>query len=209
MGKTATALTCGPDSDKGICEKGQQQKTCNSACQWNAWGSCLGAVYPKSEICGDGIDQDCDGKDKEQPDQYEPNDSCNTCTWISGIDPEVTYYATFDSKGGQAGGSDTDDYFCFKSEYNFNIWPTAEHLKVELNNQPVGIDGDLFLYKGLSDCQANSPVASAVTIGGANEAIDWQETGDDDTATYYVRVQNWSDQGNCYQTYTLKIQGLK
>jgi hypothetical protein len=198
--------SCGPTSTKGICKKGTQQRTCNSSCQWNSWGDCLGAVWPSTDICGDGIDQDCNGADKDAPDQYEPNDSCAACSWISGDDPEVTLYPTLDSP---QGGVEKDDYFCFSGNDGFNLPFTSEHIIVELKNQPLGVDGDLFLYKGASDCGAGKALKSSITIGGANEKIDWEETSSDDTAVYYVRVQNWSDKGNCTQPYTLYIKGLK
>jgi len=167
-------------------------------------------VYPQSEVCGDGIDQNCDGKDLTQPDSYEPNNKCSSCYWISGDDPDVILYPTFDSKGYDAGGgSDLEDYFCFWSVDNFNLPFTSEHLIVELTNQPVGTDGDIFLYKGQQDCEGDKPIASSVTIGGGNEKIDWTETGGDDNGEYFVRVQNWSSSPNCGKPYKLHIQGLK
>jgi hypothetical protein len=47
---------CGPEADAGICEFGSQ--LCNDA---GAWGQCDGAVYPATEVCGNGLDDDCDG----------------------------------------------------------------------------------------------------------------------------------------------------
>ncbi len=43
----------------GICKAGIS--TCNQ--DGSAWSECEGMVLPKPEICGDGIDQNCDGKD--------------------------------------------------------------------------------------------------------------------------------------------------
>ena len=57
-GETETKQ-CG-QTDVGECEYGTQTKTCNSQGQWGSWGSCVGAVYPVTEIC-DGKDNDCDG----------------------------------------------------------------------------------------------------------------------------------------------------
>jgi len=45
----------------GICKKGTH--TCQGDAEFGSWGQCTGAVGPKPEICGNGIDEDCDGKD--------------------------------------------------------------------------------------------------------------------------------------------------
>ena len=194
---------CGPGTSLGICDEGTKSRTCGATCQWNAWSNCIGATYPVAEVCGNGADEDCDGEDTVNPDDYEFNDSCSSCFWISGDDPEVTLYGTFDTL------EDSNDYFCFKGVDNFNVWPSAENVQVDLTNQPVGIDADLFLYKSLTACNSGNAIASSVTIGGSDEHIDWEETTGDDEGTYYVRLQNWSDTGKCYQPYTLFIKGLK
>jgi len=46
---------------KGPCKAGTQK--CSGSGEFGKWGACEGAVGPESEICGDGIDQDCDGAD--------------------------------------------------------------------------------------------------------------------------------------------------
>lgn len=57
---------CGPETNEGICEYGLQNCTIN-----NTWGSCVGAVYPIEEICGNGLDDDCDGlADLQDPDCF-------------------------------------------------------------------------------------------------------------------------------------------
>lgn len=198
---------CGPSSSTGICKTGTQQRTCGSNCTWNSWGSCLGAIYPTNEICGDGVDQNCNGNgDDDDPDEYEPNNSCGQCYMISGVDPEITLWPTLDTP---KSGSDSADYFCFEGSDDIN-WGLPEHIKVQLKGQPLGIDGDLFLYQGSQNCNNNSPLASSVTVGGADESIDWTENlGNDQTDTYYIKVENWSDKGDCNSPYQLYIKGLK
>ena len=198
---------CGPSTDQGECKKGTQESNCNDNCQWGPWGGCEGAVYPQPEACGDGIDQNCNGAaDDQLLDSYENNDSCGDCFWLSGTDPEVSLQPTFDSP---QGGSDPDDYFCFQANDDWD-WPfTSEHIVIELTNQPGTIDGDISLYKGYADCVADASIASDLVIGNGDEKINWQETGEDDSGTYYIRVQNYSEKGNCTQPYTLKVKGLK
>ena len=60
---TFTARECAPDStgacagnSTGACNPGI--RTCSAA---GTWGTCTGVVAPVAEICGDGIDNDCDG----------------------------------------------------------------------------------------------------------------------------------------------------
>ncbi len=49
---------CGTDT--GVCEFGR------SVCRNGVWGECEGGVGPLAdEICGDGLDNDCDGKTDE------------------------------------------------------------------------------------------------------------------------------------------------
>lgn len=50
---------CGPSTDTGACQYGTQ--TCSNG----QWGSCIGAVYPTTEICTNNIDDDCDGQVNE------------------------------------------------------------------------------------------------------------------------------------------------
>ncbi len=45
----------------GVCQAGT--KTCNAT--GTAYGACAGAVTPSAEICGDGLDNDCDGASDE------------------------------------------------------------------------------------------------------------------------------------------------
>lgn len=56
--------SCGPENETGICQYGTQ--LCEDISQGSddgRWATCTDAVYPESEICQDGIDQDCSGSD--------------------------------------------------------------------------------------------------------------------------------------------------
>jgi parallel beta-helix repeat protein len=69
---------CGPSSEVGECEKG------TVSCSGGTWSSsCVGAVFPQNEICGDQKDNDCDGQTDEgcqvpNCDEGQITDSC-TC----------------------------------------------------------------------------------------------------------------------------------
>jgi hypothetical protein len=60
---SASACYSGPPGTEGVgaCRAGAQQ--CNSA--GTAYGACEGSVGPSAEVCGDGIDNDCDGQTDE------------------------------------------------------------------------------------------------------------------------------------------------
>ncbi len=49
-----TIQFCG--SDIGVCQQGEQE------CLNGSWGECVGDVEPFDEVCGDSLDNDCDGK---------------------------------------------------------------------------------------------------------------------------------------------------
>jgi len=209
----------GPCLGEGECAPGEaktqscgecavQTSVCGENCLWNPWGQCLGTPPPcgEPEICGNGIDEDGDGLwDDVEPDMFEPNNSCAACLWISGIDPDLYFFPTFDSPHG---GADPADYFCFEAADQADSGQ-SEQIVVELEDQPQFIDGDLYLYRGFDDCAAGDYLAASITIGGGDEFIQWSETAQDDSGVYYVRIENWSESGNCYQPYSLHIDGLK
>jgi len=59
----------GQESTQGVgaCKDGTQ--SCSDSGEFGTWGECKGAVTPTTEQCGNGVDDDCDGKvDCQDPD---------------------------------------------------------------------------------------------------------------------------------------------
>ena len=77
-GDTETA-SCGDAlGSQGVCGSGRTTRSCNpDTCQWSGWGAC--SVSPAAEVCGNQLDEDCDGDIERRPDTYEPNDTCGSC----------------------------------------------------------------------------------------------------------------------------------
>ena len=78
---------CGTDT--GICQKGTQ------TCVDGQWGECEGEIGPSEEICGNNIDEDCDGSDLEcvaicidnDGDRYiQGNINVSSCENVCGTD---------------------------------------------------------------------------------------------------------------------------
>ena len=199
---------CG-ESSQGICQMGTQIRTCNGTCQWNPWGSCLGATYSTFEICGNGIDEDCDGSDKTNPDEYEfygSNTDNNTCdnAYYLGVDPDKTMYPTIDNL------YDGRDYFYFKAVDGTSVLG-PEKIWVDVEDLALGLDVDIYLYKGSSDCKTgfSKAIAKSVTVGDDDESLVWQEGfAVSDDGDYYVEVISYGGY-SCYLPYKLRIKGLK
>jgi len=58
---------------QGICKQGTQ--TCVGQGEFGSWGACQGAVTKQAEVCGDSVDQDCDGAD--EPCEGAQETDCN------------------------------------------------------------------------------------------------------------------------------------
>lgn len=177
-------------------------ETCQAG---GTWGTCAGGALG-AEICGDGIDQDCDGSDLRMPDMYEPNDTCAQCTLVTtDVDPMVTVRGRFDSV------ADGVDCYQFVTD-DLGGLSAIEHIRVGLTGVPVGHDYDIYLYRGYDNCEARNddPGGRSVALGNADEMIDWAESfwPSEDGGNWYVRVVRWRGH-SCTDDYTLTFDGLR
>ncbi|MEM2974264.1 MAG: MopE-related protein, partial [Candidatus Micrarchaeia archaeon] len=83
---------CGPATETGLCAFGIQN------CTAGRWGDCIGAIYPSAEICGNGLDEDCDGTDAPCP-ECTSDEQCPSGRCIGGICLSEYYASRQTSKG--------------------------------------------------------------------------------------------------------------
>jgi hypothetical protein len=168
-------------------------------CMGAAWGACEGG-NGEAELCGDGVDQDCDGADERNPDGWEPNDDCSQCRLVQpDPDPNLRIQARFDSV------DDAVDCFRFVADDGVSY---REYINLQLLDIPEGNDYDLYLYESQSKCESRDALAISNNFDNQDESISYGESfGTSDSGTYFIRVVRYSG-WSCTDDYTLVIDGL-
>ena len=197
MTGTMESVECG--SNVGQCMAGQQNRICDESCQWSEWSECIGEVGASREICGNEIDEDCDGFTLQRPDEYEDNNTCETCTRLTSESPfQATIRASISSS--------TDvDYYCFDVEDRFSII-SNESLEITLSNIANQQDYDLVLYEGEANCIAREFVARNAEPSNVDESIQLSfSTSTDNSASYILAVTPFGESYSCETPYNLSI----
>ena len=97
-----------------------------------------------------------------------------------------------------AGGEEARDPYLKKDE----------KIEVSLTSQPLGVDGDIYIYKGQAACVNDEPDAWNPVVGSGDEELMWEETDETDDDLFIIRIENWGEP-SCYGDYELRINGLK
>jgi hypothetical protein len=77
---------CGPSTEEGQCLRG------TNSCSGGTWGSCVGATYPAEELCGNSLDDDCDGETDENCDFSPCPEGAITSRCICESSPRASGY---------------------------------------------------------------------------------------------------------------------
>lgn len=192
---------------------GRLKQDCSTACG-DGQEECLGGQWlncsaPPSfpEVCGDGVDNDCDGILVNRPDQYEPNNTCGNAANL-GEDPDVVIRPTMDSV------DDRFDYFWFRGKDNTNagcVFGDREEIQIDLLSQPAGVQLRMRVFLEQDSCNAAiREFRDGVGDCGGHPCFRFEEScGTDEDGNYYIQIEKIGDGYNCDATYELRVKGLR
>jgi hypothetical protein len=161
------------------------------------------------------IQEDIDGENSPDcmPDEYETrdghpdNNACRNATRVTsddiacplGVCDGFYFHATSHGPG---------DYDVYALDLVDRWWQSRFAFEVLLTNIPEGEDYDLYLYKGLENCEQGRPIGASFKTIHQGERIRFYGTpGVDDSGLYYVEVVPWKSQP-CTDPYLLEITTL-
>jgi hypothetical protein len=162
----------------------------NQSCTSGKWGPCVGAGAPAEELCGDGIDNDCDGKtdegcvctsgydlcEDEKGTQLPSGDNVFVDKQIVGIGDTLHVYVVSTSPLGEVAHSMSDSqtpFYCggqtgvndCEVGDGCNGWYGAV-VAIPVNSPPfhAGEDNEITLYLGDSGPPCDVPRTKKVTV---------------------------------------------
>lgn len=110
--------SCATEGETRLCGRAELPLPCKAGeqtCSGGLWSECVGAVAPQAEQCGNGIDDDCDGRADELCDCSPAAEVCNDgvdndCDGVVDEDGCIAQASTDagSAEGGQTDGGKTD-----------------------------------------------------------------------------------------------------
>ena len=175
---------------------------------------CAPAVDPAEPVCGDAVDQDCDGDVDEfrNPcrncgDQYEAGQSCRRCFTVREMGAPQAYVsidATIDTL-------DDEDFYC--AYFVDDLRAIEETLTITLSTGgEMGSRASyrLDLYRDATACARDIPLVSMQAGGGASRVAFYSEDSNDlmqpprdDSGMYILKVS--ANTANCEDPYLLRV----
>ncbi len=181
----------------GLCSPGTQRCITNADGGTN-WDTCTGQVLPVAEVCGNGLDDDCDGSiDEECGDLVCPSEvsilaGSSVLLTASGVDITAWSWAVID---GPTGGADSV------------VWSPTSPMSSTESFQPF-IVGD-YLIQVTGTASAGRTLTCTTTVHslphGFRVELTWDGAGDVDLHLHNADMTPWftqsTDYDDCYYGY--------
>ena len=198
-----------------LCETGEQGLCGPGTTRCNAGAlQCTAMANPADPVCGDEIDQDCDGDADEFRnacntcgDQYEAGVACRQCFDLRPMHAPQTLVAI----AGTIDTPDDQDFYC--AYFSDNLRAIGETLTLSLSNQtPMGSESSfrVDLYRDEDACRLDNPLLTITTVAGSSRVAYFTEPRNDlvqppidDSGRYLIRVT--ADDGYCEDPYLLRV----
>ncbi|MBU0756497.1 MAG: right-handed parallel beta-helix repeat-containing protein [Nanoarchaeota archaeon] len=160
--------------DTGICTTGT--RTCTDG----IWEECIGAVYPQEDICGNGIDEDCNGRDREC------TEADNDLSWEA---EEGTVVPPFEVKGDYIiQDSETGLADAGSASYFFSLDEAGEYIVKTLVEAADGGTNSFFVNMDTEPTDPYMIWDISLTTGFETRTVSWRGDGTFDNNEFIPKV---------------------